>query len=612
MDIAALLTKNLRQYRVHILVFLLAFLVALTCAHPMFFFNDEWITGNQLAQLKEGHQPFVNEGKYGVFSNGTLTLYFESRSNYLGYSLFFPLVALPAEWLVYFFGDHFTFFITYLWTFLLIVLALVLNAFFPAYTYIRRVRWTTCMIVLAFASLFLNLWYYRPLPLTGAGSSPEIMALVLTNVLLFALLAVIVYELLRVITCDSRYAFFGSAVCLSGSSYFFWTTVCKDHILVAILIALILLLISMYLSSRDLKLLAGGFFCIGLLAWARPELGLFVFIAMCILVGIFGAGLLRSRKISISSLRGLLLTPFFTVLGAIPLFINNYLATRNIFIPLFALAMKTRLSSENLGGGTALVQPHLQDAFPLLLQVNGITIMFPYLSSLPSDLYGVLIAPQTGSMGFLPLIPVFIVAILVLPLLKKNSHWFNPREKMVIGALLLFALALFCAYLNRIYGLNHDLGILPDIRYLSPVYLPLAVTGLVIIKKVPCLADRPLDILAGMCVTGIVLIPISLAVILQHQQEFLELENVFSLIDHGATVCIVVGALISALALYGAYGYRSGLFGKVAGIIFALTCALPFIWQVNASFISLMFVHGSGGYLFWVPFLLKLLNVIAI
>jgi len=324
------------SFRVHILVFILAFLAALTFAHPAFFFNDEWITGNQLAQLKEGHQPFVNEGKYGTFQNGTPTTYFTIRNNYLGYSLLFPILSLPAAWMVDLFGDNFVFFITYLWTFLLLALALLLNSAFPEYTYVRKRQWTPALYVLAFALFFLNLQFYRPFPLTGAGASPEIMAIVLTNVLLFACLAVIVYEICRVIFHDIHYAIFSTVTALSCSSYFFWTTTGKDHVLVAFLLSIILLMVIRFLATYSLPSLAAGFFFAGFLIWARPELGVFISIALCGMAGYF---IVFSEKwgLSPANRNHLFISPLFILLGAIPFFINNYLASKNIFIPAFVL-----------------------------------------------------------------------------------------------------------------------------------------------------------------------------------------------------------------------------------------------------------------------------------
>lgn len=608
MDYHVTPVQKLEHFRIHILVFLLAFLAALTVAHPVFFLNDEWITGNQLAQLNEGHQAIVNEGKYGVYENGTLTQYFTTRNNILVYSLFLPILSLPAEGLVNLFGDHFIFFITYLWTFLLIGLALVLNAYFPDYTYLRKWRWTTGLIVLAFAGFFLNLLYYEPLPRIETGAAPEILAIVLTHVLLFAFLAVTVYEILRVIFQNSRYAVFGTCVCLSCSSYLFWTTFCKDHLLVAFLLALILLMVITFYSTDDLRALAGSFFFVGLLAWARPDLGLFIFIALCILV-VFFMILAKGRACTSRHRTGLFLTPLFTIPGAIPFFINNYLATKNILIPAVILSMKASSLPDVLTSpGT---HPYMVDTFSSLLQVSG-NLQIAYISSPPADLYGVIFAPYSGSMGILPLVPVFLVAVLVLPLLlKKNVHLFDHKEKVIIGILLLVSFAVSCTYFNRIYGMNVSPGVIPDMRYLSPIYLPLTIIGLMVIRKMTDIAAKPLQLLAGMAVTWIMLIPLSLALILLYRQVFPDLDNVFLLLNHWTTIAIfILSLMFIILCYYSELGTRRVVPKNTGKLIFIVICAAPLIWQIDASFHSVLFLHSCWGYFYWIPLVLKLFSLV--
>jgi len=597
MDMAMTPITNLSQYRVHILVFLLAGIAALTCAHPAFLVNDEWITANQLVQLNEGHQAIITEGNYGAFENGTWYPYFTERNGILGYSLLYPLVSLPAEWIVYLFGDQFTFVITYIWTFLLITLALVLNAFFPEYTHFRKWRWTSALIVLTFISFFLNLNYYTPFRLTSENSSPEILAIVFTNVLLFALLAVMVYEILRTIFRDLTLAFVGTVICLSCSSYFFWTTFCKDHVLIALLFSIILLLVIKFLITDNPPWLFGGFFMAGLLIWARPELGVFIFIALCIVI----LSLRFWLPAALSSQDPLLLiSPVFTLLGAIPFFINNYLASKNLFIPSFVLSMN--ISSSSYG---------IQETSAALLQADQLTSVTP-LSSFPADLIGILFAPQSGSMGILVIVPLFLAAIVVVPfLMKKDAGMFDEKEMVVISMLLLFSLAVFGAYINRAYGLNIDLGIMPDIRYLSPIYLPLTITGLMVFKKAPGIMDKPLDLLTGMVGVWLILIPLSLALIFRYYPDPMEWKYIFPLLNHWTTLCIFIVTLVFVL-MYAVpvRNMRFAFLAKFAKIFFAFMCALPLVWQVDASFLTCLFAGGFGGYLFWLPGLLKLLNIV--
>jgi len=599
-------------FRVHILVFILAFLAALTFAHPAFFFNDEWITGNQLAQLAEGHQPIINEGKYGSYKNGTPTTYFAIRNNYLGYSLLFPLASLPAAWLVYLFGNNFIFFITYLWTFLILALALFLNSAFPEYTCVGKRQWTPALYVLAFALFFLNLQFYRPFPLTGTGASPEIMAIVLTNVLLFAFLAVIVYEVCRVIFQDTHYAIFSTITALSCSSYFFWTTTGKDHVLVAFLLSVILLMVIRFLSTYSLPSFAAGFFFAGFLIWARPELGVFICIALC---GIAGYFILSSEKwgLSMESRIHLLVVPLFILLGAIPFFINNYLASKNIFIPAFVLTRNGASLMDETAQITGSIPGDATNTFYSLLQTNELTSLTP-LSSFPHDLFSILFAPLSGSMGVIPIVPVFFLALLIIPAIWKKKHdLFSERELLILGTLVLVSIAIFGAYINRAYGLNTDLGILPDIRYLSPIYLPLTLIGLMVFKKVPCIADKPSELLKGIALVWLVLIPISFFLIFRNQLILLELNNVFSLANHWFTAGIfIASAIFLILFYYFVWGNRSNKSDKIMRIVFVFLCALPLVWQIDASFIFILLVHENGGYFFWLPILLKLFNVVAI
>jgi hypothetical protein len=599
--------KALKPFRVHILVFLLAFLAALTVAHPAFFFTDEWITANQLAQMHDGNQAILNEGKYGSFENGTVTSYFTSRNNYLGYPLFYPLIAFPAECLVYFFGNDIIFFITYLWTFLLIVLALTLNKFFPNYIYMGKYRWTSGLILISFVSLLLNLVFYVPFNLTGKNSGPEIIAIIFTNTVLFAVLAVMIYEILKMIFQNSPWAFFGTAVCVSCSSYLFWTNVGKDHLVVILLLAVVLFMVIRFLSENDLRALSSGFFFVGLLIWARPELGIFIFIALFVGTSLIYLSDYTLHDTMVSPLK-LMLSPLFTLAGAAPFFINNYLVSGNIFIPAFVLTQKSSLAQSSIEGSN----PVVDNTVSALLQVNSMTTVTP-LSTFPSDVYGILFFPQSGSMGILPLVPVFVSAVMILPvLLMKIRIRFDCREKMILGILVLLSLAVFGAYLNRVAGLNTDLGIMPDIRYLSPLYLPLTIAGLMIIRKAPGITERPFELLADMGITWLILLPVSLSVILFCHSPPLGWNNVFILIDRWATMAIFVITVVFVLLYYRMIVSRThdGPGSRVAHAAFAFMCALPLVWQAAASFLALLFVNAWGGYYFWIPVLFKVFSMI--
>jgi hypothetical protein len=599
---------RLKRYKVHVFVFLLAFFIAITFAHPSILITDEWVTVNQLAQLHDGHQIIFNEGKYGTFENGTLTKYFSVKHNYLAYPLVLSLISLPAYWLIDLFGGNFVFFILYIWTFLLIAIALFLNAFFREYTYIGKWRWTTGLIIVIFVIFFINLLFYQPFPVTGKDTYPEIIAIVFTNIILFALLAVMVYEIIRTIFKDSSYAIFGTAVCLSCSSYLFWTNFCKDHALVAFLFTAVVIMVVKFLLTDKTWYLPGAFVVSGLLAWARPELALFIFAALCVLVAYIYV-CMKNRISQNKNKLLLILSPLFTLIGAIPFFVNNYLFTKNIFLPAWVL-WNTELPSpvKTVADSAPLQQPFSDTIGTLLATILRGTNIRP--STFFADLYGILLNPQSGSIGVLALAPLFLVAVLLILVfwaMKKNIH-FSSEEKHIIAAMVILSLGVFFAYIRGISGMNVSPGIVPDIRYLSPMYLPLNLIGLMVIRKINSITDKTLDLLTWMVSSWILAIPLSVIVICGYYPPAKNWVDIFPLLDAWTSVVVYTLILIFFICIIISIVFKKPM--TPAKIFLALICAVPFIWQIDATFLARMYGAGLGGYSFWLPILLKIFGLI--
>jgi hypothetical protein len=601
------LAITLRPYIVHILIFLAALVIAVTIAHPSFLITDEWITVNQLSQLHDGHQLITSEGKYGTFENGTPYVYFTAKNNYLAYPLFLPLISLPANWLINFFGGAFVFFILYLWIFLLLAIAIIMNVFFENYTYIGKWRWTTGFIVATFILFFINLFFWRPFPVTGVNGHPEIMAVAFTNILLFAFLAVILYEVCRTIFRDPSYTIFGTVVCISCSSYLFWTNFCKDHVLTAFLFAAILLLVIKFLFTGNPWNLPGAFLVTGLLAWARPELALFVGISLVLFI-VYTRVILKSRWEPARNRVLLYSAPLFTFIGAIPFCINNYLFTKNFFVPAWILWKPEVTSASSAVTGSGAIPGSADTLGSLVRLFVSTTNLNP--ATFPSDLYGVLLNPQSGSMGLLPLVPLFLVTLLLIPVfLTLQKITISREEKHIIIALVLLALGVFCAYARGLSGMNVSVGIVPDMRYMSPLYLPLDLLGLLAIRKLTFLSGNPFRLMTGMGVTSVIVIPISLiAMAVFYPTETLGDGVLFPYLDAAVTLAIYVLAVLFMLALIGCIVYN--LSPTPAKIFLVLLCALPFIWQIDATFLARWYGTDLGGYNFWIPVVLKFFGLI--
>ena len=589
--------QKLNSYRIHLLIFLLLLLTGITFAHPSLLLTDEWVTVNQLDQIHAGHQVIINEGKYGTFANGTVSPYFTAKKNILGYSLFLPLVSLPAYWLLDIFGDQFVFFILYLWTILLIVIALLLNGYFKVNTFLGKWRWTTAIIIGAFVFLLINFVYYLPFFVTGPDSYPEILAIVFTNIVLFACIGVFILEINLIIFRDTIYSLFGTVICITSSSYLFWTTSCKDHILTAFVFILVILMLFRYQKEGRIWYLYAAFISSGLLAWPRPELALTVFGALClytVFMVIFADGgfIIDTKHIF------LVISPLFTLIGAFPFFINNFMVTGNPLLVPFTLWDKEPSIVEGVAtAGT--VQQNISGSFQPLFHIISASTNFNF-STVLTDFYGVLFTPQSGSYGIFIVTPLFLVAILLAPfyLLKKEIH-FSTEEKLYLGIAGLMALAVFSTYVRGISGMNASPGIIPDIRYLSPIYLPLNIIGLIALQKFRIIQGKEFTTLWRIFFFWIVGGVLTLVNILQWYPYPDSWSVIFTPLNGSMTIVtlIVIAVFVISILTQDLFHTSSG----ISLIVFALLCALPLVWQVDASFVMRAFGSGLGGYSFWIP-----------
>jgi len=586
----------LREYKIPIFIFFLVLFIGTTFAHPTILLNDEWVTTNQLYQLHAGHQIVVNEGKYGLYENGTLSEYFTQKSNILGYSLFLPLIALPALWITDITGQHFVFLILYLWTFLALAIVLMVHLFFREYSYIGKWRWTPAAIIAVFIVFFINLFNYSPVAVTGFEAFPEILAIVITNIFLLAITSVLIYETNSTLFESRRYSLFGTVVILFSSSYFFWVTGCKDHVLVLPLFSAIFLCLVKYQKTEEYWYLPLAFIISGLLAWARPELALWVFLAVC---AVFGRALLKqySAKKPFRDLLLFLLSPLFTGIGALPFFLNNYLITKNFLHPPYTLYYGASADIA-LKSTRSLVEGEGMTTSGSLIGMMPVNIA-PTPATFLNDLLGIFILPQNGSVGILAVSPFFLVMVaFALILLVLGKLHLSREEKNMTGMAALISLCVFLAYFTGIHGLNASYGITPDIRYLSPMYIPLAVIALIIWKNVDEARADAFLLLKRMMVFCLAGVPLSWIInsgaysdSALSAQLIVPLNTTFSLVIFFFSI-LTLGTMVVEIL--------TTRWAEVKYYLVPLLCSIPFIWQINASFYVWQFGTAEG-YPYWIP-----------
>jgi hypothetical protein len=604
---SSVLSSFIEKYRVHIFVFFLVFFIGITFAHPAVLLNDEFITANQIRQIHAGHQFIINEGRYGLAQNGSMSGYFYYRSNILGYSIFLPLISLPAFWMIDLFGGQIGYLILVVWTMMALLLLLLINHFFKKFSYIGRWQWTTIAAAVIFLLFFVNLYYYSWFTVDEVNSYPEILAIVMTNMLLLALSGMFIYEICRTIFEETAFSFFGAIVCFFSSSYFLWSTFCKDHVLVLACFVPIVLFLVRFIKTDEYWYLPMAFMGCGLLAWARPEVALWMAFLVTI---VFGYTLFRFHTPNgpAYSLYAIIFSPAFTFLGALPFFINNLVTTGNIFLPTQSLYLTD-------GNVTTAVNTSKS-----MLRIGGVdstqSIITKFLPAIPTspietfrDFIGVFFYPTTGHIAVLTLVPVFLVMIIlgtILLIFKKIR--FNQEEKrMIVLAFLIFGFS-FLAYASQLHLLNTDGGITPDIRYLSPIYFVLTLIGLIILRNIQIFPKNTSEILKEMSWITIIGTPLSIIILCLSYP--LNPDFIKGVIPLGKFFnWYVIGLTILTLIMCLYFLYKK--WGKdIIIYMILLLYAVPFFWQVNAILVYFTW-SGFAGHIFWIPIIRVLWELIA-
>jgi len=568
-----------KKNRIPVLVFFGAFLLALTLMNPQILINDEMITANQLAQLSQGHQVIVNEGKYGVFENGTIYNYFKAKNNLLGYSIFLPAISLPILKIIETLGISFSYMLVVFSAILLILIALIIDLFFPGWSVFRNYHWTPWVIIAAFSFFFMKLIFLIPVLVSGSRARPEVYAIVLTYVLLYAMIAVLIYTIIAMIADDPWFRILGTIICLSGSSYLIWMSCAKDHLLAAFLFISIIYTTVKFHSTKDSWYFPCTCILTGLLAWTRPELALPLLVA--VVVYYWGSTLRHAwetgeRKKFVF----FVISPIFTLLGALPFFINNYYVTGSPFLPTwFIWPSLTASTTAAIAPIPGLTDSVIQKILGVILPAGSI-----HPDAFPGSLYGIFFNPQNGSMGLVVVAPFFLTALFLAVysvFLKKN--WLSDVDREVLIIMVLFSGAAFLAYFARIESMHISLGIVPDIRYLSIMYVPLNIIGLLLLKKSGFFQKGAKELVKMTVVFSMVCIPIVLIClklfypIQEHTYDLFTLYN--NIMSISTYVFIMIFFIIYFIT---EIKNRSK---SIRCIFLAIIIIMPFLWQVGSTYI---------------------------
>jgi hypothetical protein len=580
---------------IKIMLFIAMLLLSIAVTHPLFFINDEWITGNQLNQLEEGHQFVMNEGKYGYLQNGTPNPYFVARNNALMYPIFLPIISLPALKIIKLLGDTFDYWLICGWTILLIFLGLLIRRFQPQIMAFRNVPLSSLLIAIAFLIFFLNITFYIPFTLETSDAPREVAAIVITNDLLFSALVVVIFSIINCIFQDRWFIWVSTLSCVSCSSYLIWISSAKDHLLAIFLVSLIIFGIVKFLYTKKIEYCYLSFFLVGLCAWERPEIGIFLFLFLflsMLIYFIIGQAKLNTEY----NIRSLFISPVFTAIGAIPLFINDYIMTKNPFIPMYTTGMNSTVASNVVvpDGSRGFIE--FASSFFYLIY----TRLLPQSATVGNDIVRILFLPESGSIGVFIIAPLFLIGMIILIISwKSKSIQFSNNEKYLIVTLILLILANFVAYLSSFHILSADGGVSPDVRYLAPVYLPLNLVGLIILSKFANELRRRDHFIEYIAILICSLIIVSIGVIsLMRQYSSLSNFSFFMFFTIIFISCVFIIILFRNM--------KHQMKRDILILIFGLLIALPLIWQVATIYFIEYAARLFAGYTYFLPIVREL------
>ncbi|MBP1928229.1 hypothetical protein J2741_000776 [Methanolinea mesophila] len=451
----------MRYFRIIFLIFLFTLMISILFGYPRFYLNDEWISANQLNHLVIGADLLHGYYPYGQ------TPYAMGHGNVLSYTLAFSIVSAPVYILFSLFGDSFRLFVNVLWLALVVLFIILIETSFSQYARYKGIPWTYGLLLSALVLFVLNMWLYQPFVWK---EFPELAALVFTNHILFALSMPMVFLIFREVFENDWWGVFGFIAVLSGSSYLFWSSTAKDHILALLFFLIALFFLIRFVKKGSYLNLMSSYIAIGWTAWVRPELGFGLLILFII------SGLVIAYRKGIKEELKTFLCGFASIFGALPLFINNYGLTGNPFTNPFTIGFQAGTeNSIDVMGNLIISQYSLNFLNPITFFPGLYRIFFDPKTPIAAGIF------QVSPFAFMAVILIIWLTVLFI---KKRRYFGNSQDRTIVIIMFLVSLGVLFPYMRSIAFLGTDGGIIPDIRYLSPIYIPLAILGCSLLKKI--------------------------------------------------------------------------------------------------------------------------------
>ena len=445
----------------YLFIFAISVFLVLSISGAGIYLNDEWMVGQQLSQLTQGHQLLTNEGKYGYNMNGTMGNYMTARVNILIYPLALPLLSLPAYFLFSLLSTEFTrMFIIMFWG--------LLGIFILYYLRNMNIINKKVMTVLGWGVgtlICINLAVSTNFIMTGKYVPFEIMPIVFTNIILFGIFSVTCFKVTELLFTEKFKQLVGWILCISMTSLIFWSTTLKDHMLIA---TLVMIMCYLHLACDDGRYwkLCVSYFIAGLLVWIRPEVGI------CIVVGIFLFDLYYYFRHDIMAL---IIAPLCLLPGGILLLLNNYFVTGSATTSPFLVSTINQVFVTTLPSNVAAANQTSSNIINHILWIPSQIIYAQLYPTFAEQWVNFIFSPLSGAVGII--VPLCLVLFAIIVYIKHR-----PAISQNIKFLTIIGLSSISYYLLMSGSyIGVDNGIIPDIRYFTTAYTLLTLAALSIL-----------------------------------------------------------------------------------------------------------------------------------
>jgi len=473
--------------RTSIVIFLLAFSLLLTFWQVGLLLNDEWVSANQLTNLKNGSLT-VDVIKYGSDRG----IYNVSGRPIGAYTHALPFFALPVYYALSAVAHLVNLRLFFMLLWLVSVFTLLYYCQLGGTT--KKTKYVLVILTMLFFSVNVLLYLYPALdkqysflytPLDFARWG-EVIALNFLNIVATSIVILIIYRLFNQIFVNEKIGFIAALTVLIGTPFSVWALTGKDHSLSLLFITLGLFLFYHYATNsisnplntnqRHHKYLA--FSMIGLAVWVRAEAAVPLFFALFLseVLYVYRTNTARQQILNIIKIVvviALSLTPFF---------INNYLLFENIFFPPMKASTDVIIAGSTKINETAPVATQIQVRTVLILESASkiphiFETMFMHYQEIPRNFLPLFFHNDNPTlMSIFEICPLLMFSMLMLYrflliLIRRNAGAIIKREYYLHFLFFVFIIVHIMIYSEQT-STNLAIGQW-DPRYFLPIYVPM-------------------------------------------------------------------------------------------------------------------------------------------